>query len=223
MGSGINTCKTPVDRAESCPEAAWLQASNSQAMHIDSDEPDACRADSSSLSVQFYQYHIVYLPSYSVPVLLFKAHNEGGYNLCVIRMCNQCVIGNVVAFLTTMIIVKMTCESGSGPSYVCTAPINCLQACLFWAILYHSTQLSEFIQQCCRFPYWCIICICLKISPGLLSDSKRYCTDCVHSRLLVQWQACLGSNCNNNDRNAMCLPACDELRVYASLVQKLAC
>lgn len=66
-------------------------------MHTDSDENgghDACSADSSSLSVQFYQYHIVYLPSYSVPVMLFKAHNEGGYHLRVISIIHQCAIGN---------------------------------------------------------------------------------------------------------------------------------
>lgn len=49
-------------------------------MQYDNDEEDghdACSTDSSSRSVHFYQYHIVYLPSYSVPVLLFKAYNEG--------------------------------------------------------------------------------------------------------------------------------------------------
>ena len=73
-------------------------------MHIYSDEDgghDACTADSSSLSVQFYQYHIVYLPSYSVPVLLFKAHNEGGCHLCVMSTLHQSAIAiilNVVPF-----------------------------------------------------------------------------------------------------------------------------
>ena len=43
----------------------------------DDDDDDACGTNSSSRSVHFYQYHIVYLPSYGVPVLLFKAHNEG--------------------------------------------------------------------------------------------------------------------------------------------------
>ena len=75
-------------------------------MRIDSDQDgdhDACRADSSRLRVQFYQYHIVYLPPYSVPVLLFKAHNEGAYNFCEMSMLHQCavaIIVDVAAFLT---------------------------------------------------------------------------------------------------------------------------
>lgn len=47
------------------------------------DGHDCCTADSCSLPVHFYEYHIVYLPSYSVPVLLFKAQHEGKSSLCV--------------------------------------------------------------------------------------------------------------------------------------------
>ena len=85
MGVGTSKHEKHVE-AEQCPESTWSQASNSHSTHSDSDESDgrdACTAESSSLSVQFYQYHVVYLPSYSVPVLLFKAHNEGEFNLCV--------------------------------------------------------------------------------------------------------------------------------------------
>ena len=52
-------------------------------------ELDACVADVSNPPVHFYQYHIVYLPSYSVPVLLLQAHHEGQRNSCMAFMTSQ--------------------------------------------------------------------------------------------------------------------------------------
>lgn len=89
MGVGTSNPEKPMETLNPSvqrPDSTCLQASNGHSTHSDSDQSDghdACTAESSSQSVQFYQYHVVYLPSYSVPVLLFQAHNEGGFNLCV--------------------------------------------------------------------------------------------------------------------------------------------
>lgn len=70
-----------------------MQAGSVQSTHCGNDEEDdkgVCGTDGSSRSVHFYQYHIVYLPSYSVPVLLFKAHNEGKIELHVATTLPAC-------------------------------------------------------------------------------------------------------------------------------------
>ena len=90
IGSGPSSLDPTPETTNTSVESHWLQASRSHTMHSNEDDGhDACTADSSSLAVCFYQYHIVYLPSYSVPVLLFKAYNEGKYNLHVATMLSQ--------------------------------------------------------------------------------------------------------------------------------------
>ena len=80
LGAGPSSTDSPL---KSC----WAQAGCNQSTPCvdqedkedddDNDDDDARGANSSSRSVHYYQYHVVYLPSYAVPVLLFKAHNEG--------------------------------------------------------------------------------------------------------------------------------------------------
>lgn len=107
MGVGTSNHKKHVEASEQFSKCTWLQANNSQSTHSDSDQSDgrdACTAESSSLSVQFYQYHVVYLPSYSVPVLLFQAHNEGESNLCeTLCALHNCAIATVLVVVACLV------------------------------------------------------------------------------------------------------------------------
>ncbi len=112
-GGYLAMCNIPVPAASQLPDTLLVKAGTSHDTDGTSaktalgsacssecnDEDDiACVPAERDRSIHFYDYHIVYLPSYSVPTLLFNGRHKGMLRLSV--ACAQSVFIATYARLT---------------------------------------------------------------------------------------------------------------------------
>ena len=88
----VPACKVVSSKSESADGISTLSAAHSA--HYDVGDDSSCVASDITSPIHFYHYHIVYLPSYSVPTLLFIGQYEGRIEcictqLCVRTLCMQ--------------------------------------------------------------------------------------------------------------------------------------
>lgn len=100
------------------------------------DEDDiACVPAECARPIHFYDFHIVYLPSYSVPTLLFNGRHKGMLSLSV--ACAQSVFIASHAILTQWLFTSKTtipCLNASKAS-ICASLVFCWFFCMFLPLL----------------------------------------------------------------------------------------
>ena len=139
-GGYLAMCNIPVPAASHLPDTLLVNAGTSHDTDgtsaktvLDSacssecnDEDDiACVPVERDRSIHFYDYHIVYLPSYSVPTLLFNGRHKGMLRLSV--ACAQSVLIATYARITQWL---FTSQSNIGPC------LNASEASIFVSVAF---------------------------------------------------------------------------------------